>query len=61
VKVVQQMLGHKSATMTLDQYGTCSVTSWTRWLIGWTRRGVLLLPRSAVVDIDVARNRSAAQ
>jgi len=23
VKVVEQMLGHKSATMTLDQYGIC--------------------------------------
>jgi integrase len=29
VKLVQQMLGHKSATMTLDQYATYSVIAWT--------------------------------
>jgi integrase len=28
LKVVQQMLGHKSATMTLDLYGHLSLTSW---------------------------------
>ncbi len=27
IKVVQQMLGHKSATMTLDLYGHCMPTS----------------------------------
>lgn len=30
VKVVQQMLGHKSATMTLDLYRTCSGTASTK-------------------------------
>jgi hypothetical protein len=29
VKLVQQMLGHKSATMTLDKYATYSVIAWT--------------------------------
>ncbi len=36
IKVVQQMLGHKSATMTLDLYGHLFPTSWTRWLTEWT-------------------------
>lgn len=38
VKVVQQMLGHKSAVMTLDQYGHLSPTSSTTWRSGWTQR-----------------------
>ena len=31
VKIVQLMLGHKSATMTLDLYGHLSLTGWTSW------------------------------
>jgi len=46
VKVVQQMLGHKSATMTLDSTGTCLPTSWTRSPTPWTvPRALLLLPQ----------------
>jgi integrase len=37
IKVVQQMLGHKSATMTLDLCtGTCSLTSSMRLRTAWT-------------------------
>jgi integrase len=38
VKSVQRMLGHASATLTLDRYGTCSPTSSTTWRLGWTTR-----------------------
>ena len=31
VKVVQKLLGHKTAVLTLDQYGIYSPTTWTRW------------------------------
>ncbi|WP_369262156.1 tyrosine-type recombinase/integrase [Streptomyces sp. R35] len=37
VKVVQLMLGHKSAAMTLDVYGICGRTDWTRWPMCSTR------------------------
>ena len=40
VKVVQQMLGHKSATMTLDLYGHLfGETDSMLWPMPWTRRG----------------------
>ena len=35
VKLAQLMLGHKSATVTLDQSATCSGTIWTRSRTGW--------------------------
>ena len=38
VKVIQQMLGHRSATMTLDLYGHLFPTASIRWLTRWTRR-----------------------
>ena len=38
VKVVRQMLGHKSATMTLDHTAICSAIGWTLWPMLWTRR-----------------------
>ena len=38
VKVVQQMLGHKSATMTSISTATCSAIGSTLWLMPWTRR-----------------------
>jgi len=39
VKVVQQMLGHKSATMTLDLYGhSLGVIGSTLWPTQWTLR-----------------------
>ena len=28
VKVLQTLLGHKTATLTLDRYGICSPTTW---------------------------------
>lgn len=37
VKTIQRQLGHKSAAMTLDNYGTCSTTTSTAWPIGWAR------------------------
>ncbi|MEV0299344.1 tyrosine-type recombinase/integrase [Nocardia sp. NPDC050710] len=30
VEVIQKMLGHDTATSTLDLYGICSMTIWTR-------------------------------
>ena len=39
VKIVQQMLGHKSATMTLDLYGTCSTIGSTLSPTQWTPIG----------------------
>jgi integrase len=39
VKVVQQMLGHKSATMTLDLYGHLFGDRSMLWPMPWTRRG----------------------
>jgi len=41
VKGVQMMLGHASASMTLDRYGHLFGMSWTPWPNGWTRRGFL--------------------
>jgi integrase len=38
VKVGQQMLGHKSAVMTLDQYGDRSAIGSTSWPTQWTPR-----------------------
>jgi integrase len=37
VKVVQQMLGHKSAVMTLDSTATCSAIGSISWPMVWTR------------------------
>jgi site-specific recombinase XerC len=46
MKVVQQMLGHKSATMTLTSTGTRSAIGWTRWLTRSTpRRAPLICTR----------------
>jgi hypothetical protein len=36
IKAVQHHLGHKSASITLDRYGTCSRRSWTIWPAAWT-------------------------
>jgi integrase len=48
VKVVQTMLRHKSATMTLDLYGHLSRTNSTRLPTLWTPRTLpLLCPRCA--------------
>ncbi|MFL5514530.1 MAG: hypothetical protein ACJ8DJ_00125 [Gemmatimonadales bacterium] len=41
MKVVQQMLGHKSATMTLDLYGHLFGDRLDVWLTRWTLRGPL--------------------
>src|SRR4051812_26655782 len=41
VKVVQHMLGHKSATMTLDLYGHLFGDRLDVWLTRWTLRGPL--------------------
>jgi integrase len=38
VKVVQQMLGHQSATMTLDLYGHLFGDRLDVWPMPWTRR-----------------------
>jgi integrase len=38
VKVMQQMLGHKSATMTLDQYGHLFGDGSMSWPMLWTQR-----------------------
>jgi integrase len=38
VKIVQAMLGHRSATQTLDRYGHCTRATWTRWPSGSTGR-----------------------
>ena len=39
IKVVQQMMGHKSATMTLDRTGTCSRIGWMWSPMLWMPRG----------------------
>ncbi|MEU0237556.1 hypothetical protein ABZ234_07685 [Nocardiopsis sp. NPDC006198] len=36
-EVVQAVLGHATATMTLDRYGNLFPTAWTRWPTRWTR------------------------
>jgi integrase len=38
IKIVQQMLGHKSAVMTLDQYGRLFGDRSTLWPTQWTQR-----------------------
>jgi len=38
VRVVRQMLGHMSATMTLDVYGHLSAIGSTLWPMRWTPR-----------------------
>jgi hypothetical protein len=63
VKVVQQMLGHKSATMTLDQYGHLfgdqldEVADRLDAALPtvWTRRAPLLLPNCVHGRSDQAR------
>jgi integrase len=42
VKVVQRLLGHKSAVLTLDRYGHWFPTTWTRWPTPSMRRPELL-------------------
>jgi len=37
VKVIQLMPGHKDASMTLNVYGICFRTGWTRSRMRWTR------------------------
>ncbi|MGI8881040.1 MAG: tyrosine-type recombinase/integrase [Jatrophihabitans sp.] len=65
VKVVQQMLGHKSATMTLDQYGHLFGDQLDevadRMDSARSAAVAHLLPPAVVVDLDVVRDRSAAQ
>lgn len=48
IKVVQAMLGHASATVTLDRMGICTATSSTTWRRGCTRqpRRPAKLPRT---------------
>ena len=49
VEVVQRMLGHASAAMTLDRCAACSTTTWmtwTRWPTGWTPCGAARADRS---------------
>lgn len=52
IKVVQAMLGHKSATVTLTGTGTCCLTTWTGWLSGWMRTGTCLRTRCG---LDLSR------
>jgi integrase len=65
VKVVQQMLGHKSATMTLDQYGHLFGDQLDEVAdrMDEARRAAVahLLPTAPVVDLSAARNRAVAQ
>ena len=65
VKVVQQMLGHKSATMTLDLYGHLfpdRLDEIADALDAAARSFVApLLPRFVVVDLDVRREVSTTQ
>jgi integrase len=61
VKVGQQMLGHKSAVMTLDQYGDRSAIGSTSWPTQWTRSEALrdvskVCHEGEVVSLDAARN-----
>jgi integrase len=42
IKVVQRLLGQKTATLTLDRYGHLFPTIWTRWPTLSTRRRDLL-------------------
>ena len=44
IKAAQQLLGHASAAMTLDQYATSSATDLTTWRTGWRPAEPLLLP-----------------
>ena len=44
IKVIQQMLGHASAAMTLDQYGHLLRTDWTKWPMHWTPLEPLVFP-----------------
>lgn len=70
VKVVQQMLGHKSATMTLDLYGhlmgdrldvVADALDAAR-TAALTRPGVAYpLPTAQIVDLDSARETATAQ
>jgi hypothetical protein len=59
VKVVQTMLGHKSATMTLDLHGHLFETSSTKWPTRWTRRELLrtLRTNGSVVDLATRKER----
>jgi len=67
VKVVQQMLGHKSATMTLDLYGHLfenPLDEVAERLDAATRADAAVaqaLPESAIVDLDAARRKATAQ
>ena len=65
VKVVQQMLGHKSATMTLDQYGHLFGDQLDevadRMDAARSAAVAQLLPTAEVIKLDEARGRNAAQ
>jgi len=65
VKVVQQMLGHKSATMTLDQYGHLFGDQLDevadRMDSARSAAVAHLWPTAPVVDLGAARQRGAAQ
>ncbi len=66
VKVVQQMLGHKAATMTLDLYGhlfESRLDDVADALDKAARKAAVaqLLPRGPVVGLELARQRGLAQ
>ena len=66
VKVVQQMLGHKSATMTLDLYGHLfpdRLDEVADALDAAARAAAVarLLHRSTVVDLDAKRQEATSQ
>ena len=66
VKVVQQMLGHKSATMTLDLYGhlfgdRLDEVADALDVAARAAGGSPVCPRRAVVDLDVKRRSATGQ
>jgi hypothetical protein len=66
VKVVQQMLGHKSATMTLDLYGhlfgdQLDDVAEALDAAATASRVANLLPRSPVADLGAKRRTATGQ